>query len=267
MKKLVFLILAGSTSCLWADEITLKDGRKVTWKTISDEGDTYEIVTDKGAKVTIKKDDVEKFSTSKGPELLTGATFTFDKKRKLSTVDLLRMIDPKKDALTGEWRLAGGALVANGMAERMTKLQVTAYTTVPEEYDLSLQVERKEGEAPFYVTLPFGVNGKQFSMGFDLFKGSISGLGSIGGVYIWTGPATVPGKVFENKKPKGITIMVRKEAVVVQTDGKDFLVWKADWEKIAVDPQYALQSKSSFGVMMSEAGSYSITRLTLTLPK
>jgi hypothetical protein len=53
LSVLATLILAGTVS---ADELVLKDGKKIEWKTITDEGDTYEVTTPQGTKITVKKE-------------------------------------------------------------------------------------------------------------------------------------------------------------------------------------------------------------------
>src|SRR5581483_2395104 len=92
----------------WADEIQTKDGKKIEFKSLTDEGDTLELTTPQGTKVSIKKADFDKYIPSGVREVpLTGATFTFDKKRRLETVDILtKLPDLKKDAIGGTWKMA-----------------------------------------------------------------------------------------------------------------------------------------------------------------
>src|SRR5437016_7617002 len=98
-------------SAIHADEIQTKDGKKIEFKLLADEGDFWELTTPQGTKVTVKKADFDKFIPSGVKDVpLTGASFTFDKKRKLETVDLLAKVDPKKDGITGTWKAVGGGL-------------------------------------------------------------------------------------------------------------------------------------------------------------
>jgi hypothetical protein len=90
-----------------ADEIQTKDGKKYEFTLLADQGDSWELTTPHGVKVTVKKADFDKLIPSGTKEVpLTGASFTFDKKRKLETVDLLTKLgDPKKDAISGTWKM------------------------------------------------------------------------------------------------------------------------------------------------------------------
>src|SRR5882672_11299097 len=122
----------------WADEIQTKDGKKFEFKLLADEGDFWELTTPQGTKVTVKKADFDKLIPSGVKEVpLTGAQFTFDKKRKLSTMDLLSRVDSKRDGITGTWKQAGGAIIGAGGMNLVAKL-TSAYTP-PEEYDLTIE--------------------------------------------------------------------------------------------------------------------------------
>ncbi|MBI3857692.1 MAG: hypothetical protein HY293_18580, partial [Planctomycetes bacterium] len=147
-------VLGLAAAPLSADELVLKDGRTIEWTNLKDEGDTYEVTTPQGTKLSIRKEDVESFTKKKAPELLTGATITFDKKKKLETVDLLAQIDIKKDIVSGPWRFGGRLLSGGpGQAESLSKLQIGGFQAIPEEYDLTMVVERKEATNGFFVVL------------------------------------------------------------------------------------------------------------------
>jgi hypothetical protein len=263
MRCLLALLLLSVPA--WPDEIQTKDGKKVEFKTLVDEGDYWDLTTSQGTKVTVKKADFERFIPSGVKETpLTGAAFTFDKKRKLETVDLFSKIDPKKDIVVPTWKFAGGSLVGTGVRDAAAKLE--ASYTPPEEYDLTLVLERKEtgAEVPYFVVGLVG-GGKQFTFilernlgqsGLWLFKGQNaidSGLG-------------VPGQVFTKGKARTFVFMVRKEAFIVQLDGKDWFTWKADWSQVSFEGQFAVPSKSNlfFGVGIA---TYSVTKAVVTAPK
>src|SRR5947207_921986 len=149
----------------WADEIQTKDGKKIEFKALTDEGEFWELTTPQGTKVTVKKLDFDRLIPGGVKELpLTGATFAFDKKRKLTTVDLISKFDPK-NAIAGNWKLANGAIVGTRTSGGNAKLELKF--TPPEEYDLTVVAERKEttGEAPGIV---FGLigGGRQFGFFF-----------------------------------------------------------------------------------------------------
>jgi hypothetical protein len=243
-----------------ADEIQTKDGKKIEFKTITDGGDVLEVTTPQGTQVTVKKADFDRLILSGAKETpLTGAAFSFDKKRKLETVDLFTKIDPKKDALSGAWRFAGGALVGPG---QIGKLQTSH--TPPEEYDLTLTVERKEGNGDLGVGMIGG--GRQFSFHFDWGNSPMTGFSRVNGQSFIGHGMLISGRFFEPRKPRTITFMVRKEVFIVQADGKDFFTWRADWPKVEVDNYWTVNNK---GVLFLTGGdgTFTITKMTLAAPK
>lgn len=248
----------------WADEIQTKDGKKVEFKTLTDEGEFWDVTTPQGTKVTIKKTDFDKLIPSGQKDVpLTGAQFTFDKKRKLETVDLLtKLPDLKKDAIGGTWKLAGGALVLSFSGEGYARLPIPY--TPPEEYDLAMTIERKEGDVDFLVGLVGG--GKQFAVQFDAIHSQVSGLSMIDGKGIGECDVKVFGKFFEIKKPRTLIFMIRREAFIMQSEGKDVLAWKADWNRISLNPAFQTPAKNSLflGVWGS---TFQIAKMTLTTPK
>jgi hypothetical protein len=208
MKHIVGLLLLAAAG--WADEIQTKDGKKIEFKSLTDEGDTIELTTPQGTKVSIKKSDFDKYIPTGAKEVpLTGAQFIFDKKRKLETVDLFSRIDLKKNVVSGNYRMVGGKLIGNWDGVNAPKLAISF--TPPEEYDLTIVAEKaKDGDGSLQMGLIGG--GKQFLFSIDVHKGTLSGLPYVNGVGLLESQAEfkVPGRVFEVKRPRSITFMVRK---------------------------------------------------------
>jgi len=192
---------------------------------------------------------------------LTGAAFTFDKKRKLDAVDLLSRIDIKRDAITDGWKKTGNLLI--GTPDGIKSSRIELAVTPPEEYDLTVVVERREGNDQFTVGLIGG--GNIFFVYFDWARGSASGIGEVSGA----NPADVKkaGVFFENKKPKTITCMVRKEALIIRADGKDWMAWRADWTKVSAG-QAVLRSKNLLFLQCDGPNNvFNVSQVTLNYPK
>jgi len=257
--SLLLLLLAAPA---WPDEIQTKDGKKIEFKNLSDEGDYWEITTPQGTKVTVKKADFERLIPGGMKDSpLTGASITFDKKRKLEQVDLLSKIDIKRDTVTDGWKRLGGVLVGTPDGRQDSKIEIPY--TPSEEYDVTFVTERKEGSGGIYVGLIGG--GRQFTMELDGIP--TSGI-HIGGPE--AAKVALPGKILENKKPRVITCMVRKDALVVRLDGKDWIAWKADWTQLAEVPvSAAVRAKNYLFLGTGGVGgcTFNVTQLTLSSPK
>jgi hypothetical protein len=246
------------------DELILKDGKRIEWTDLHDAGDSYEVTTPQGTKITVKKDDVDSLAKKRAPELLTGAVITFDKKKKLESFDLLSQIDIKKDIVSGPWRMNGKSLSGGpGQAESISKLQISGFTTIPEDYDLTMTIEKKEATNGFFVVLIGG--GRQFGVGFDTNKLAQSGFGTSSGNDVNEG-RVIPGKFF-GKGARTIKFMVRREAFVIQADGKDFITWKADWPKVNLWEMWAAPARNVFVVGLHDSSNYIVSSMVMSAPK
>jgi hypothetical protein len=187
---------------------------------------------------------------------LSGTSLAFDKKRKLETVDLLAKFNPSKDPLTGTWKLNGHTLTGTGAGASQPKVEFSAYTP-PEEYDLTIVMDRREGSNSITIVLP-GPAGRQFGAIFDWFNGEKSVMFSDVNL----------GKFLENKVPKTVVFMVRKEGVVVRADGKDYFTCKVSWDKVpAINEDISLKAQNTLGFRIVAPDVFYITTLTVTAPK
>jgi hypothetical protein len=260
-----------SPAGLGADELILRDGKNITWKSITDDGATLTVVTTDGKKMVIRKEDVDTIVTQPSKDApaavaaLTGASITFDKKKKLEVVDLLAMIDPKRDGITGAWNWGKQrSLVGAPPTESTAKCQIPYLP--PAEYDLTVTLERKDGGNGINFGLVSPLR-QQFMVSVDVMAGTASGFNSGEGEAedkkagrYW------PGKFFTNGKPRTLTFMVRKDSFVFQADGKDFMTYRGDWTKVPNAASQVQKNDCLFFVCYS-TGVYDISRIILTAPK
>lgn len=262
MKILAVLVpMALMSLPVMADDLVLKDGKKIEWKTLVDSGDIYEIVTPSGTKLTVKKTDVDRLSQKPLETPLTGASITFEKKRKLETIDLLTKINPKS-GLGGTWKTAAGALT--GTAGPLDFSRIPTSFSPSEEYDLYATVEKKDTGGETFIGLTGG--GKQFIFYLDGKGGTWAGLMVVGGDTLnISNQLGVVGKTFEKGTPRKLHIMVRKNAFVVQVDGKDVFTWEPDWQKLSMHQDMAVVEKNVvfFGV---RAGVFQFSQICVIQP-
>lgn len=232
MRTLLALALA-ALPCL-ADEVVLKDGGRIEFRSVEDNGDTYTIITPEGARRSVKRSDVEGFSKTQPSVALTGATMTFDKKSRVETVDLLKKADTDKGALAGTWQFtAGGALVGDG-AKGSARFQIQHVPPV-EEYNLTVVLERVVEGDNVCITFPVP-GGAQCMYGLDIDVGAYHGIlvPENGG---YRRASKTPGKLLAVGKQRTVVFMVRKASFVVQIDGKDAYVTRPNWPTLAVASQ------------------------------
>src|SRR5688500_17089151 len=127
-------------------------------------------------------------------------------------IDLLRLIDPGRDALRGAWRFEGSSLVM----ESMSRLQVP--WTAPEEFDLALDVERLSNVGKLLVGLG------AFDVVIDNWHANEHRTGAhrLDGRHVTEYPARV-GAMIRNDVLHRIVYAVRRTSVVVKVDGLEIL--------------------------------------------
>lgn len=255
-----FVLLISSIA--GADTLVLSDGKSIEWKTLVDKGDSLDVTTTDGKIVTVKKSDVARmvFNTDKGP--LTGATFSPENKKSGQPTNLLTIVNPKKDAVNGDWRFAGGALVGRS-PQADAAYRIAIPFSPPEEYDLDIIAEIKDGDGEILIGLVAW--GKQFAVHFDHGRGLGSGLSQVDGAWASQNDTGKPGRVFVKSKPRAILVSVRKEFLSVKLDGQPWLYWKGDPKRLSLIAAHRPENAEHLFVSIANA-SYSISKFAI-IPK
>jgi len=250
----VLLIILAPLPIL-GDDLVMKDGRRVPWKSLVDEGESYAVETKDGQKLKVKKAEIERIAFDESLPL-TGATFTLDRKRSVS-IDLLAK--PPLPSEDKSWKAVPGGLLGTTPAGARPAV-VFDFGPLPEEYDLSLTLELKEDAGEIAVGIVGG--GKQVLYHFDAYGGTKSCLGDVGGA----NGDTIVGRVFQRAKPRTARFMVRRQALIVQVDEKDFYTWRADWSKVSIPESYAAKAKDRL-FLVACGGTWKVSAASVTRPK
>lgn len=159
-------------------------------------------------------------------------------------VDLLALVDPKRDAVSGRWKKEDGKLIGGGAAtegaEDVELLE--APYAVPSEYDTTLLVERTsprdgKGEAhrAFSILLA-GAGRTQVVLDYGT-RAPVNGFQGIDNRGVDTSPTTRPGDYFgPTGGPVRIDCRVRRDSITVRVDGQDRLQWKGDVSTLKDEP-------------------------------
>jgi hypothetical protein len=165
---------------------------------------------------------------------------------KLSgAVDLLRMIEPSKDAVHGTWSLEDGGLACEpGEAVRLQIPYVP-----PDEYDLNISFERKAGNRGIAFILARG--SAQWGLGWDYFptQGYRSGLLLLDGAEIAPGASTLNGPQLANGKKHELSIQVRRTGLRARLDGKAAIEWDGAFTRLALPPNSKLPQADTLGLL------------------
>lgn len=144
-------------------------------------------------------------------------------------VNLLRLIDPKRDTVQGEWKLEGGALLC---VRKLPWARLQIPYIPPDEYDLTLVAERQEGLEAINIGLARGATLFHVVLDGFAFKGLQSGLSTVDGKWADANETTVKGQLFTNGTPSTVVCSVRKEGVKVTVDGRKVIDWTGEYKRL-----------------------------------
>lgn len=165
-------------------------------------------------------------------------------------VDVLAQIDPKRDAVYGEWKMVDGALLAPGVPWARLQLPVLP----PEEY--TLRVDEVGGRD---VAVGLVVGGRQVSLTLDGFGGEASGLGGD------RNPTVHRGNVLRDDGPNAIVCKVRPDRVEVSCNGKGVIAWHGDPRTFSL-PHDAMMPDDRRLFLRSWDKPFRVTRIELSAP-
>ena len=157
-------------------------------------------------------------------------------------VDLLKLIDPDRDAVRGTWTFVGGAL--QSPAETWARIEIPY--SPPEEYDLEMVVTRTGSVQSLNVGLVGG--GRQFHALIDGYGEVKSGLDKVDGRNAYNNVTTVSGTFLKTDEPSTVVCSVRRDKVTVTVDGKEIISWKADYNRISIDPRWQVPSTDTLSI-------------------
>ncbi len=253
--KTMAAILILALPCL-ADEIVMKDGRRIPWRSVADDGENYAVETRDGKKIKVKKVDVDHFNAPSDEPIsapLTGATVDPGKKPATAPpIDIL--LKGKVDA---GWKYMGRMLV--GTASFPNRSIVTFdHEPLGDDYDLTLTVERADdGKKDFDlgIVTAAGTCAYHFDA-WDATKSCLALLGGQEGEY--TG-----GQVFKKGKPRQIKAEVRKDGITLKLDGRDFWKGKVDWSIAGLHPAIKLSERGRL-FLVAAGGSWNVSAFSVT---
>jgi formylglycine-generating enzyme required for sulfatase activity len=172
-------------------------------------------------------------------------------------VDLLAIIDVKRDSVEGEWRFDKGVLVSpDSRPGRLARLQVPF--DVPDEYDLELIAERSKGNGGFMIGLVG--DGNQFSLMIDNFEGDVSGLSILDGD-AKNPESTRRERLLRDGVPAKVVCQVREGRVRVTVDKNDLVDWSGDLSRFSLF--YGWQVPNKRALIVGAESSIRVHRLTL----
>jgi len=173
------------------------------------------------------------------------------------SVNLLKLIDLKKDSVAGEWKIEADALLTP--ATSFVRLQIPYIP--PAEYELKVVAARKGGDSALIVGL-IG-EGRPFFAAMDGWDKTCTGLQEIDGKGVSGNETTLKRKVFTDDRPRTIICTVRKDRTKLIVDGETLIDWKADYKRVSQTREWAVKDKRVLYVASHDTV-FRITEIWLT---
>lgn len=165
---------------------------------------------------------------------------------KGNIVDLLKMIDPTKDAVAGKWEFKDGKLVSDKTPG--ARLQFNYHP--PEEYDFRAVFTRVQGQEGVVILL--SRLQKDFHLGLSGYENKISGFGEVKGAATNSNSTTVQSSI-QNGQSYTVLVEVRKDGLKAYLNGSLLTQHKTDYSDLTLPQYWALRGKNMLGVGSHES--------------
>ena len=168
-----------------------------------------------------------------GPVRATPAVVATAKKRKATPVNLLELIDPRRDRIQGIWFFEKEG-VLRSPREFEARLQVAV--APPKSYSLEMTVERIEGTECLGIGVTVG--GRQTMLEIDGYNSRFSGIHNLDGKPANENDSTKAGAFLPLHKRVDLKCRVQPDEIALEIDNKPVIQWHGDAERLSLSPDW-----------------------------
>ncbi len=160
-------------------------------------------------------------------------------------VDLVPLVDPAKDALSGTWTVEGKRLVLSASAAARLMFPIAPDGS----YEFEVRYARVSGDGSMVVMLPVGSH--LVGLFVSALRGQSHDLGKVRGGGPYDKIAVYPGAI-ENNKPHTVSakVLVRGDQASIETtlDGAPLIKWQGPSADLSPWPDWTLPDSSAIGL-------------------
>ena len=151
-----------------------------------------------------------------------------------TTVDLLALVDPRRDGVAGEWTDHEVDGRRELLAPKALGARIELPYAPPEAYRLTLIVEPLDEPNGLTIGLRSGDNRFLALLGFGAAGGRVSALENVDGRNVADNPTRIEGDVFRKNLPAEIVATVETGGVTVTVDGRPWIDWQGKPERLSL---------------------------------
>ncbi len=147
------------------------------------------------------------------------------------TVDLLSLVDPQRDRVSGDWKMQDGRLECN----KQYGARIEIPYQPPREYVMTVIAEPLDDPNGLIIGQRSGDRRLLTLINF-VRKGQspASALENVDGLNVERNATTVRAKLLEKNRPSAIVCTVREDRVTVTCDGRSLIDWHGDASRLSL---------------------------------
>ena len=180
------------------------------------------------------------------------------------TVDLLPLIDPARDAVSGEWLMQ--PLDVDGpprlVSPKAFGARLELPFTPPDAYRLTVVAEPLDEPDGLILGQRAGPHRFLVLLGFTPEATQVSALENVDGANVMANPTRHEGPVFVRHRPAEIVVDVLPERVRVAVDGRNVIDWRGRRERLSLSDYWRTRRDDVLFVGSYDCR-YRLSRLTL----
>jgi len=157
-------------------------------------------------------------------------------------VDMLPLIDPARDFVSGTWRERGGELQVDATESARLALP----HAVPSEYDFEVQFTRQSGAHS--IALIFALGNHQASFEIDAWEDHLAGIQRIGEQDLRGAPSGVSRHTLENGRRYTALVKVRADHVEAYLDDQLIDTYRGDGTNLNLLELWRLPNSNQLGI-------------------
>jgi hypothetical protein len=192
------------------------------------------------------------------PEFQTTGRAPLPSPQARPEMDLLELMDTKRDQVQGTWTLENHTL--ESPKEYGARLEIPFQP--PEEYELQVIAEPLDAANGLLLGQRSGQHRFAVLVNYATDKKVLSALENIAGENVGN-PSTVEGAMLKKGRPSLITCTVRKTGVTVSVDGREVIQWVGDRDSLSLSNYWKTPTENALFIGAYDCR-YRITRATLT---
>jgi predicted Ser/Thr protein kinase len=166
-----------------------------------------------------------------------------------AAVDLIPLIDVKRDGVRGKWWKATGLLRGHAMDdEEISFFSLVLPWEPPSEYRLKLTATRLIEEHG-YLSVGLAAGSARFGLVFDLpwKEQFFTGLSLMDGQFVVARPDARMGRVLPAGLAVNLVCAVLAEEVTVKANGREIYQWRGDLKRLSRGPRHPTEPLYLFG--------------------